>query len=374
MSQATPGYRPQLDGLRAVAVSLVLVHHFWPDLHPVVWHAGHLGVRLFFVLSGFLITAQLLAARTGAANTGPILRRFYWRRAWRLLPAYYACLFVMLALDAEGIRGSAGWHLAHLSNIHFAWNATWDPWVANHFWSLAVEEQFYLLWPAILLALPVRALPAACLAGLAIGPLFRLLGAFLGWNDMAMLGLLPASLDALAAGCLLAVVGPSLPGRGAGPAGFALLLFSLALPFSGEGGPLAAALPDLLALPFLVWLVARADRGFGGVAGRLLQHPWPVGLGRISYGVYLWHPLLLWGAGQLGERTGWWEQATGPWGLALLAPLSIALAALSWVLIERPSMRLRDRWDAGRTAVGGITAPPPSLPGGDRPHPRAPRA
>ena len=375
-----PGYRPQLDALRAIAVSLVLLQHFWPDLHPVVWHLGHQGVRLFFVLSGFLITGLLLSARARAqadgGGRGRALGRFYVRRFWRLLPAYYAMLGLALLLDAEGIRGSDPWHLAHLSNLYFAAHATWDPWVANHFWSLAVEEQFYLAWPLLLMALPARALVPVAWAGVAAGPLFRLAGALLGWNDMAMLGLLPASLDALGAGCLLALAGGRLPAwRGLPPgawaaAAWALLAAALVLPLAGGAGVAGAVLPDLLALPALAWTVARGAMGFGGAAGRLLEHPWPVGLGRISYGVYLWHPLVLWAAGRLGEATGLYGRASGLWALLLLAPLSVLVAALSWRLLERPLLRLRDRGNAG-PANDPVSGPAPPLPGGDPPRPGA---
>ncbi|TIX66735.1 MAG: acyltransferase, partial [Mesorhizobium sp.] len=149
----------QLDALRAVAVTMVLYAHF---LAPGgASFVGHLGVRLFFVLSGFLITRLLIDARDAAAyEAGPALRAFYIRRMLRIFPPYFAVLGLVWLTDLEHSRGSLIWHALYLSNFWYALRNEWTPWLLCHFWSLSIEEQFYLAWPLIVLLAPRRRIEA----------------------------------------------------------------------------------------------------------------------------------------------------------------------------------------------------------------------
>src|SRR5436309_1918792 len=146
------GYVPQLDGVRALAVSLVVAEHY--THHELPLATGRTGVILFFILSGFLITGILLDAREWARAAGvprpPVLRRFYGRRFLRIFPLYYASLAVLYAAGVPDVKGYAGWHLAYLSNVLFCRLGAW-PAATAHLWSLAVEEQFYLAWPLAIL-------------------------------------------------------------------------------------------------------------------------------------------------------------------------------------------------------------------------------
>ena len=136
---------PELDGLRAFAFAAVAVHH-WRPRHfdfPLVS-----GVHLFFVLSGFLITGILLDARTRnetSASQGvlPTLRAFYVRRFLRIFPLYYAALAIATWFDVAGLRQSWPWHASYLSNYQIFLKNDWIG-LVGHFWTLAVEEQFYL--------------------------------------------------------------------------------------------------------------------------------------------------------------------------------------------------------------------------------------
>lgn len=131
----------QLDGLRAVAVSMVLYAHF---LAADGSHLGHLGVRLFFVLSGFLITRLLLDARDAARfEPATALKSFYARRALRIFPPYFAVLAAVFFLDLERSKEVMAWHALYLSNFWYALQNEWTPWVLCHTWSLSIEEQFY---------------------------------------------------------------------------------------------------------------------------------------------------------------------------------------------------------------------------------------
>ena len=166
-------HSPQLDGLRAVAVAAVAYSHWLPD-----WQFGlpfGAGVHLFFVLSGFLITRILLALRQ-APDRGAAIARFYARRALRLFPAFYLVLGLAWIADVPLVRDTWAWHAAYLSNVRIASEAQWLGHV-SHFWSLAVEEQFYLLWPWLLLATPARWLGAIVGGAMLAGPLVRLVAA-----------------------------------------------------------------------------------------------------------------------------------------------------------------------------------------------------
>ena len=181
-------YRPQWDSLRALAVAGVLFSHFWMPAS----FAGSLGVQVFFVLSGFLITSILLQR--------PLLGTFFRRRALRLLPAFYIAVLGALVFNLPGMRDSWPWHVLQASNFYFALNNSWaTPWPANHLWSLNVEEQFYVIWPLVLL-LPRAWLPWAIGCFIVAAPIFRNLAPG-AWAETMPI----ASFDALAGGGLIAL-------------------------------------------------------------------------------------------------------------------------------------------------------------------------
>ncbi|HEX6051682.1 MAG TPA: acyltransferase, partial [Gemmatimonadaceae bacterium] len=178
-TDAWSGHVPALDGVRGLAVALVLVCHVaWDFSSPSymerglieVARAGWIGVDLFFVLSGFLITGILLDTRGGPKY----FRHFYVRRTLRIFPLYYAILvgvFVITPLVAAtrdrrwftDIVDQQGWFWTYTSNVFLAVTGRWEQTgILGHFWSLAVEEQFYLIWPAVVLLLSPRQLRTAC--------------------------------------------------------------------------------------------------------------------------------------------------------------------------------------------------------------------
>ena len=140
--------QPQLDGLRAVAVAAVAWSHWERDYQAGIPFGA--GVHLFFVLSGFLITRILLDVRQ-ASDRGAAIRAFYIRRALRIFPAFYVTLLLAWIAGVPLVRESLAWHATYLSNV---WIFQMDQWPGSisHLWSLAVEEQFYLAWPFLILA------------------------------------------------------------------------------------------------------------------------------------------------------------------------------------------------------------------------------
>lgn len=346
-------YMPQLDGLRAIAVLLVLFGHWqWQSPLARALNWGMVGVVLFFVLSGFLITRILLSLRTdapgGAQRSRPAaLRHFYARRALRILPACYLLLLASLALGAD-FRGQLGWFVAFAGNHVVYSSGSWD-WPAYHLWTLAVEEQFYLAWPLALLFLPRRRLAPLAWLAIALGPVSRAL-LFLASDGSPVAGdvaqvLAPSCADSFGLGALLALhrtglVRLPVPRRRTTwlqLAGLALLAWACREFWAWPGVALFRLALSLLA----VALVAGASRGFGGPVGGALGHPVPVFVGRISYGMYLYHLLVP----DLLVRAGLPEAMAGAFWVRLVALL--ALATLSWRLVERPLLD----WGARRARV-----------------------
>jgi peptidoglycan/LPS O-acetylase OafA/YrhL len=312
-------YNPALDGLRAVAISLVMLFH--AEIIPGGW----IGVDVFFVLSGYLITSILAGElqRTGSIGLG----RFYVRRALRLTPALLVLVAFQLTrsafrADGEEIRYATLVGATYIEN----WNSIFHfaPFsIMGHTWSLATEEQFYLLWP---LALPLvigrRPLVWIC-AGIASMMATRVVL----HGDIASLTFgLYARPVGLLVGCALAMLPPArLPAW----TPFAALCALMALGLVPESGWLFVAAPIIASLATAAIIVSAQSAGL--LSAMLAWRP-AVYVGRISYGLYLYSaPLAVLGHGK-GAIIG-----TG------LIGLSFIVAAVSFEIIEKPALRLKDR-------------------------------
>lgn len=359
-SQPHFGYRPALDGLRAIAVLAVVVYHV-----SLPESGGYLGVDVFFVLSGYLITSILLIelADRGSIAYGEFLRR----RVRRLLPA--ALLVLCAVAILTGLRGdpsalgsrrrellaaigyASNWYFIHSAQSYFDQWAGMSP--LRHMWSLSVEEQFYVLWP---LALPFL-LPRTATGRRSLVPVTLLalasaaaMAALHRWFDAsrAYYGTDARVHEPLIGGILAATLAQTKPSsalaraaRLAGPLAFALLLACLAL-FSDH---LAAYYRggSLLFCVLVAALIASIELVPGSVVARLLSVRPLVWTGKISYGLYLWHwPLIV----LLYSRT----VAYAPWVRStVVLGLTFALAVLSFFVLERP---LRE----GRGLLGRVFA------------------
>ena len=321
----------------------MLFDHFWlAGSGPM----GRLSVRLFLLISGYLITHILLRARDAMEREQAPLRRvlvnFYARRALRIAPAYYLLILLTWGLGNEDFQGSLPWHLSFQSSLLFARTQGWGPpYQLAHLWTLSVQEQFYLLWPVIVLLVRRTAL-VLCIVGIAAtDPVFRVAMVMLGLDCTAgAYTLLPASATALCVGAFAAIAERkrATPGWFAGPRPVWLLGAAAAfaaVSIAGWPDRLHYLVLEFVWLPPLAALLLSAASGMDGPVGRLLDQGWLQYLGRISLGVYLYQNLASaagkWALGGLHLPT-----ANGP-GLFLATSLfSIAFALVSWKLLEQP--------------------------------------
>lgn len=284
------------------------------------------------------------------------------RRVLRIAPAYMVLVLAVFAVGAVTEMGTLKWFVTFLSNFLYAIRNKWDPWVMGHTWSLSIEEQFYALWPLIIFLTPARRVKAVCWTAIGLSLAYR---AFLPVTlepSIARDLLPPAALDALGAGALLAayrVEGKVPFGGQLGPVaafGFAGYCVNYFVEPSGALGLWAQwAAREVLLVPVLLYVVNGAVEGFGGPAGRVLANQQMRFIGRISYGIYLYHFLVLWSLLTLfPEATGLaengWPRFIVGGGLALVA------ASLSWFLLEQPINRYKQHFPYTRAPAGGAVA------------------
>lgn len=373
MEVAAPYHRPQLDGLRAIAVCGVLWSHWAPPYWQLGVPWGRLGVSLFFVLSGFLITEILLRNRpdssTAPGTAGRVAAAFFARRFLRIFPLYYAVLVLLILIDFRESRDAWPWFAAYLSNLYFFERGFGSSF--SHLWSLAVEEQFYLAWPWVILFLPRRFLPAAIVSTILLGPLTRLtVSAVAPGSDLAFI-LPTGSCDALGLGALLAWAGRRVALRRmllrTGWAGLGVAVLLLALPSvcaatvaSPLPGPNPRAVEEMIRIGFalgFVAVVAGASDGFSGPGGRILAHRCVTGLGVISYGVYLLHNFAWYAAIVIVSRLGLPPELleVNSLRITVYALLTLTGAGLSWVLLERPFNALKRHFPYQRPPAGSAS-------------------
>lgn len=356
------GYQGGLDGLRSVAILTIMVTHASYLLAPAfsdrLLPGGFLGVDLFFALSGFLITALLIEERAATGRTGVVA--FYRRRALRLLPAL-AVVAVAHGIWAIWVGVGVERELKSLLAIGL-YVSNWvqaSGWTIaagmGHTWSLAVEEQFYLVWPAVFLVIARRRLrPGTVLvvAGLVIA-------AVCAWRAVVWTDLRPEwervyvrtdlRLDSLLGGGALAFA----PAHGLLPT--SLLRRAAPVAWLVFGAMLVAVHSDddlmyfggftvvALTTPVMVWSAFATEP-----ARRILAHPLAEWIGRRSYGLYLWHVPVYVAVGYAGRAAPFLASNPGrPWPLALVVASSViatfVVAALSYRYVERPFLLRKAR-------------------------------
>jgi peptidoglycan/LPS O-acetylase OafA/YrhL len=344
-----------LDGLRALSIGAVILGHlsgtpgFPAALAPWLlnryWDVANLGVRVFFVISGFLITHLLL--REEEARGAVSLRAFYARRIRRILPAYLTYVFVVAALAMWDVVSIPSGGL--LAALTFTMNYTANGGVPlSHVWSLAVEEQFYLLWPPMLVLLGRRRAAWAALAVVLLAPVARV-GEHMLDPTLHTRIAFETNADLLAIGCLLALwreplsrtrwYGELALARWTAPV---LLLLGTAcnMPYH-----LGLGLGQTIVALAIALMIDRCIRRPNGLAGRVLNARPIVALGTISYSLYLWQQLFVvnhWGAAVVGR-------------FPVNVGLALAVAWLSRRYVELPALRGgRWAWRRSGSRLAGV--------------------
>jgi peptidoglycan/LPS O-acetylase OafA/YrhL len=368
--RSSADYFPCLDGVRAIATLAVIGFHL---LLPGFSY-GWIGVPCFFVLSGFLITGILLDRR----GERTYFRNFYLRRTLRIFPIYYLTLLattvIALLVFKHWLLADFHYYFLYLQNYRLAetgFRAQFPP-ILNHTWSLAVEEQFYLCWPLVIFVLNRRALAGLCFGLFGVSVFYRAWAAQHFDSPAEVFLALPSCLDALTAGGLLAI-GMRLERSAKLMKRLSLSLMSL----SGIGcllmiaslGPWkteyllrgqGAALQVLLSIffvSFLGWILT------GGFAGGLLEAGWLRRIGKLSYGLYLYHLPVFFFVDLFFHRSLRLRQFLGDGGLIVVKILlTFMTAGISFSLIESPINRLRDRWVRQDRRAGEAHEISPAIP------------
>jgi peptidoglycan/LPS O-acetylase OafA/YrhL len=346
---------PELDGIRGIAIIVVMLHnesgHYPVSFLPRLFTDGWMGVDLFFVLSGFLITQGLLATRTSEHY----FKSFYSKRCLRIWPLYYAMLLVMFAAvpllsasTGEQIleRASPRWSYPFFLQNLFVSRPSSAVGLLGVSWSLAIEEQFYLVWPWIVRFCSKIRLRWVAVAVLGLSPLIRLV---LASHHVDLYSNTFSRLDGVMAGSLLAICAESFEAemRRFTPYAWTVLL---------AGGALAV-LTQALHLSWIVFsfsavasaaLVYLALYSGHSWLRRILSNRFLVYTGTISYGLYLMHKIPF----DIAISAGFDRYPVVE--LPLLLALSYAVAGLSWRFWESPWLRLKRVFEPARTAVENV--------------------
>jgi peptidoglycan/LPS O-acetylase OafA/YrhL len=333
-----PVYLPQLDGQRCVAVLLVIAAHAGPQRTDRFgeWGIGVYGVWLFYVLAGFLITGILLRMRGRPRGLGI----FYARRALRIMPPYYLVLATLLIVWEPIPRVEFVAYALYLTN--WLMIAAQGAIPFGHFWTLAVEEQFYLLWPV--LVLHVRKLPALFVGACVVAVAVR---ASAPVGELNALQPTPANFDSFGLGGLLAWHHHSrsedAQGRArwvtrAGWLALGLMFLTLTLSLTLRLPRVLIVLEPLSASLGAVWWIDRCTRARGG---RFLMWRPVAALGRLSYSVYLVQTPITLAVARAHGNHGLYAGSVR--FFLLVTALSVTWATASWWLVERPALSLK-RW------------------------------
>ncbi|MBC8164348.1 MAG: acyltransferase [Bryobacteraceae bacterium] len=354
-SAISHNYIPSLDGVRGIAICAVLAVHTFANMFPGS-ALGALGVDLFFVLSGFLITGTLLDSK----HSPTYFRDFYAKRILRLFPVAYLYLLVtaflfptlhrMLGTSMPDYAGDWWWYLAYVPNLKPGQGAG-DPYLW-HFWSLAVEEQFYMFWPFLVLLLPTRWLFRSCLAMVAASLFFRIYWVGSGESIQLVYRNTFARVDAMAIGAAVLLVQRQyqklLPAvRSISIVAAALFLVTLPILGVSEKSPwMRTGGQTLAGLAFGGLILYATENRYNWLSWRPLRQ-----MGKYSYCLYVIHVAVIahmeWVQAFL-TRKG----VPGMQWVAVLAsmPLCYGIAALSWSWLEAPILKLKSRFQGQRSA------------------------
>jgi len=363
-----PRHFTGLDGIRGLAILMVVFSHFIIvggdmdvelPLHRLLM-SGHLGVDLFFVLSGFLITGILIE---GKRSTN-YFTAFYVRRALRIFPLYFGVLICgwlsVVFLTPQDIPRLSGqdsyvWHWLYASNIGIGFKGTWlnsPTWVElSHFWSLAIEEQFYLFWPLLVFLLPMKWLERLCVLLVLTSPLV-LLALYYYLGDTVTYVSTPGRLGELTCGAWLSIALRKPDKWAALERYFPIiaLITGLSLLLERSFLPILKPIEQTSMMLFSVACVGIATDSGNRVTRVVFQSGMLRWLGTYSYGIYVYHHVFK-NAWRQFLWNGWILPTVGPGWLAKMlyilsaGGITLGLAWISWKFFEAPILSLKSRFN-----------------------------
>ncbi len=338
---------PQLDALRAVAALMVMYYHFLPDFGFTRYYFLSYGVQFFFVLSGFLITLVLLRQKEAVSNKLLIVKNFVIKRALRLFPIYYLVIGFFTILSALGLyvwdQGDAIFYYTYTANILFAMEGMKGIQL-NHVWTLAIEEQFYLVWPWLLLFIPMRKELFAIV--------FMVIGSVaykMTFLETQTFFLTISHLDTLGLGCFLGYMTHYRPGWPERALRFmrapGLVVVALAVGYFAIDWYLTERynVRELFVLALSFLLVLMASVGFKGVMQKVLEQRWILHLGKISYGIYLYHKFMPYFIKLVLPKVG--IDLPNWLSVFIATGLTIGVAHFSYLFIEKRFIGLKAKYD-----------------------------
>lgn len=342
-------YFKQIDTLRAFAVIFVIYSH-WGSQNSIInqlFPIGFLGVNIFFVISGFLITRILLSNKNLINSKSKVIKSFFLRRTLRIFPLYYATLFFLWLVNFPGLREDFLPYLFYYCNIDYYWNNQMHG-ILSPRWSLAVEEQFYLIWPFLILFINKIRMKIFFITVILFAFLLRSYLTIVYPEKELVQFLMTSNLDSLAGGGLLAyfykydiVKFTYLANKKRVLVlffvGFTLLIFNS---FYFYNGIFTGILPvnlkaigsTLISLP----MVIMAIKGYRGFLGKFMSNKVLIYIGKISYGIYLYHSLVFLLMRQAGINI------TNPLLKNTVGFLFLLLiSSISWYFFEKPINNLK---------------------------------
>lgn len=350
----TKSYYPQLDSLRTIAAIGVINLHWLNHNYLMAfgidksfnWGFGKYGVQLFFVLSGFLIT-EILIRNKDSNNKGKVILNFFIRRALRLFPIYYLLVLYLILIKDQFVIDNVGWFLTYTVNIKFfLLDGLIDVW-SNHLWTLSIEEQFYLLFPVIFLFTPKIKEYLLPLAFIFIAVVTKQIG---HGTEKSIFLLTIAQTDMLGIGILIALIKHKhesvylklSSNKMATPIIILLIANVIAYYFFLDNVYISTFFPYSLMISFGL-LVLKATYGFTGCIGRILEFKFLKHLGKISYGLYLYHKVIPLSLLIIFNKFGVSIENVVLYYLINFI-LLVAISHLSWIILESPILRLKSRY------------------------------
>ncbi len=341
-------YIKEFDTLRAISVTLVIIGHFFQnfwlwDILPI----GMIGVSFFFVLSGKLITSILLKAKENGNSVGGNLKNFYFRRALRIFPAYYFFLALCYWLGNGDLKNHLIYFLTYMQNILFFRTLNYASELGPT-WTLAVEEQFYVLWPLIILYCPSRSFYKLFWGIIFFSPLFRLLVIlfckYYGINSSLNLALMPSNLICLVSGALLSIsefnnekflkkiLSPVIP---------IFLFLSYLVLYKFIYIHALSIIQQIIISIISFWLLNYIIHSEGSTCNNLLKNKFTTYIGKISYGMYLYHLVAFKIFELIFKQLKDLKSNPTLVGFVIDYAIILLFSSLSWFIFEKPLNELK---------------------------------